>query len=116
MFFLLVCKKVKVLPMFPGGPSEMIEDVQKVSCPSELTEGQNQTIQVWDLNNIISSCPKVVKRRTNESMNEIFSIPVKETWNGLCQCKTADNEKKVSHIDTNVNNDSLGKLFIRQLL
>ena len=53
-FFLLVCKKVKVLPMFPGGPSEMIEDVQKVSCPSELTEGQNQTIQVWDLNNRIS--------------------------------------------------------------
>ena len=54
MFFLLVCKKVKVLPMFPGGPSEMIEDVQKVSCPSELTEGQNQTIQVWDLNYRIS--------------------------------------------------------------
>ena len=91
--------------MFPGGPSEMIEDIQKVSCPSELTEGQNQTIQVWDLNNRIS-----------KNIFEIFSIPVKETWNGLCQCKTADNEKKVSHIDTNVNNDSLGKLFIRQLL
>ena len=54
MSFLLVFKKVKVLPMFPGGPSEMIEDIQKVSCPSELTEGQNQTIQVWDLNNRIS--------------------------------------------------------------
>ena len=43
--------------MFPGGPSEMIEDIRKVSCPSELTEGQNQTIQVWDLNYRISSCP-----------------------------------------------------------
>ena len=57
MFFLLVCKKLKVLPMFPGGPSEMIEDIQKVSCPSELTEGQNKTIQVWDLNHRISLCP-----------------------------------------------------------
>ena len=26
----------------------MIDEIRKVSSPSELTEGQNKTLQVWD--------------------------------------------------------------------
>ena len=28
----------------------MIDEIRKVSSPSELTAGQNKTIQVWDRN------------------------------------------------------------------
>ena len=41
-------KKMKVFPLL-AGPSETLEDIRRVRCPAELTEGQNKTIQVWDL-------------------------------------------------------------------
>ena len=46
------------------------------------------------------------------NINRFLKIPDKETWSHLCQCRTADKgDVQVSHVDVNVNNDSLGKLF-----
>ena len=46
------------------------------------------------------------------NLNRFLKIPDQETWSHLCQCRTADKgDVQVSHVDVNVNNDSLGKLF-----
>ena len=42
-------KIVKVFPGF-GEKIEIMDEIRKVSSPSELTERQNKTIQVWDRN------------------------------------------------------------------